>query len=118
MGRVAELGSLGDFAHMDEIIHFIYLGAAVSFVVLPFKRSRQRAAWARWIFLTVAAVFLILAACGLSVDFQFWQPTALGRRNLEHYLDGARGFLLGCVYVLFVTGQLFGKKILRNETVA
>ena len=103
---------------MDEIIHFIYLGAAASFAVMPFKRSRERAAWARWIFISVAAVFLLLAVCGLSVDFQYWQPTEHGRQNLVHYLDGARGFLLGCVFVLLVTGQLFGKKILKNETVA
>jgi hypothetical protein len=103
---------------MDEFIHFIYLGAAASFAVTPFKRSRERATWARWIFFTVAAVFIFLAACGLSLDFQFWQPTEHGRRLLEHYLEGVRGFLLGCVFVLLVTGQLFGKRVLKDETVA
>ena len=103
---------------MDEIIYFIYLGAAASFAVMPFKRSRERTTWAHWIFFTVAAIFLSLAVSGLSVDFQFWQPTEHARRYLVHYLDGARGFLLGCVFVLLVTGQLFGKKPLKNEAVA
>lgn len=102
---------------MDEIIHFIYFGAGVSFAVLPFKRSRERTNWARWIFCTVAAGFLIVAACRLSVDFQVWQPTEHGRRNLEYYLQGIRGFVLGCVFVLLVSGQLFGAKSLKNELV-
>lgn len=103
---------------MEEINHFIYLGAAFGCAVVPFMRSRERAAWASRVFFTVAAVFLILAVCGLSVDFQFWQPTARGRMGLEHFLDFARGFLIGCVFVLLVTGQLFGKKILKNKSVA
>ena len=61
---------------------------------------------------------MLMAVCGLAVDFQLWNPPNIVRSRLESYLHGVRGFLLGCMFVLLVSGELMGKKILKNEFVA
>lgn len=102
---------------MNELIHFIYLGASVSFAVAPFMGSRFRANWARRIFATISVLFLILAGFGLALDFRLFNSAISDRSQLELGLQVIRGFLLGCVFVLFVSGELAGRKVLKNEDV-
>ena len=97
------------------LIHLIYVGASVGCIIIPLKRSRSRACWARCIFFTVAGIFMLMAVCGLALDFQFWNPSKFVRLRLESYLQGIRGFLLGCMFVLFVSRELMGKKIVKGE---
>jgi hypothetical protein len=91
------------------VLHVIYLVGAVCFIVFPFDRSRVRAPWARWIFWAVAALALALAVNGFGWDLQLWS---------YHLLSGIRGFALGLIFALIVSGQLSGKKILPNENAA
>jgi hypothetical protein len=100
---------------IEHVIHILYFGSAVAIAIVPFQHSRSRAAWARWIFFAIAGLFLVLAVCGVALDFQLWNPSTPVRSETEHYLEGVRGFLLGCVFVLLVSGQLFGKKIVKDE---
>jgi hypothetical protein len=100
---------------VNELIHFLYLGASVAFFALPLRRSRLRAPWARWVCFTISGLFLILAAGGLALAMHLWNPLEPLRSNLEHYLEGLRGFLLGCVFVLLISGELIGRKNLKGE---
>jgi hypothetical protein len=102
----------------ERFVHIIYFGSAVAFVVVPFQRSRSRAAWARRIFFTIAGLFMVLAVSGISLDFELWNPSRRLRFDLPRYFEGLRGFLLGCFFVLLVSGELLGKKILRDEVAA
>jgi hypothetical protein len=100
---------------MSELVtHCVYFGAAVSVAVLPFKYPRSRAAWARWVFFTISGCFMSLAVCGLLVDFHYMNPSKL----LTYYLQGVRGFLLGCTFVLLVSGEFVGKKISKDKVAA
>jgi len=77
---------------------------------MPFSRKRSRAPWARWIFFTVAALFIVLAVCGGALEFQLWVPSNNIRLETERQLQGIRGILLGCVFVLFVSREFYGRK--------
>ena len=103
---------------MSELIHFIYFGTAVSFVIMSFKRSRVRAVWARSIFFTISGLFMIMAVCGLAVDLHYWNLSKHDLSQLEYHLQAIRGFVLGCAFVLLVSGELVGKKVLKDEAVA
>ena len=100
------------------LIHLIYVGASVGCVFIPLKRSRSRACWARWIFFAVAGIFMAMGLCGLALDFQVWNPSNIARSRLEGWLQAIRGFLLGCMFVLLLSGELKGKKIVKDEVVA
>jgi hypothetical protein len=91
------------------ILHFVYLAGAILFIVAPFDRSRVRAPWARWVIWTVAALVLVLAVDGFASDLEIL-PYRL--------LSGVRGFVLGLLFALIVSGQLSGRKISPNETAA
>jgi hypothetical protein len=96
-------------------LFIFYISALpLHFFALPFERSRLRAPWARCVCFTISGLFLILAACGLALDVHLWNPPEPLRSNLEHYLEGLRGFLLGCVFVSLISGELIGRKILKG----
>ena len=90
------------------ILHIIYLIGAVCFIVFPFDRSRVRDWWARWVFWAVAALVLVLAVNGFASDLKLLP---------YHMLTGIRGFVLGLLFTLIVSGQLGGRKISTNEHV-
>jgi hypothetical protein len=95
---------------MRQVIPFIYFGSAIAIACMPFSRKRSRAPWARWIFLTIAALFVVLAVCGGALEFQLWVPSKSIRLETDRQLQGIRGILLGCVFVLFVSGEFYGRK--------
>jgi hypothetical protein len=91
---------------IHTVLHFIYLVGAICFIVFPFDRSRVRAPWARWVFWTVAAIILVLAVDGFAENLQLLRPV------LQSSL---RGFVLGLLFALIVSGQLSGRKISAND---
>jgi hypothetical protein len=100
------------------IEHIIYLGVAVGFIAMPFRRSYSCDTWARRAFFTIAALFIFMAVCGLAIDLHYWD---LSRRELSafwSYMQVVRGFIIGCTFVLLVSGNLFRKKIAKDEAVA
>jgi hypothetical protein len=98
--------------------HIIYLGAAIGGVAMPFSRSRSRATWSRWVIFTLAGLFFCMAVCGFAVDLHYWDFSEQWRRVFRSYMQVIRGFIMGCSFVLFVSGDLVGKKILKDEDVA
>jgi hypothetical protein len=100
------------------MIHIIELGAAVGFAATPFKRLRCCSAWSRWVFFTVAGLFLFMGVCGLALDLHYWDFSRHGLSVFRYYMQGIRGFVIGCSFVLLVSGDLVGKKVVKLETVA
>jgi hypothetical protein len=98
--------------------HIIDLGSAIVFVVLPFFGSRTRAAWSRWLYFTIAGLFLFKGAIGLSLDSHFWELSEHGQSVYEHWLSFIRGFILGCIFALIVSGNIKGKTVFKDEAVA
>ena len=68
--------------------YVIYLIVAIGFAMAPFRRSFSCDTWARWTFFTIAGFFIILGVCG---------------------------FIIGCSFALLVSGNLFGKRILKEK---
>ena len=98
------------------IEHVIYLGAAIGCAAAPFSRLRSRAPWACLVFFTLAGLFLIMAVCGLALDLHYWDLSGQGLLIFRSYIQLIRGFIIGCLFVLLVSGNFLGKKIIRNET--
>jgi len=94
-----------------------YFGAAIGFAAMAFCRSRSCASWARWVYLTVAGLFVFMALCGFALDFDYWDLSKHGRSVLESYMQVIRGFILGCVFVLIVSGNFARKKVLKYDNV-
>lgn len=84
------------------ILHIVYVVGAVCCVFLPLDQSRVRAPWARWIFWVVAILLVTLGLDGFAEDLHLWP---------YHILPGIRGFVLGLLFVLIVSGQFGGRKI-------
>ena len=100
------------------IEHIIYLGAAVGSIATPFTRRYYCIGWARWVFFTVAGLFLFMAICGLALDFHYWDFSRHELSVFGSYMQAIRGFIIGCYFVLFVSGNLYRNKILKDEAVA
>jgi hypothetical protein len=100
------------------IEHVIYFGSAIGFCAMPFTRRHYCVGWARWVFFTVAGLFTFMAVCGLAIDLHYWD---LSRRELsafDSYMQVIRGFVIGCTFVLLVSGNLFRKRIVKDGAVA
>jgi hypothetical protein len=100
------------------IEHIIYLGAAIGFVAMPFRRLRCCSTWSRWVFFTVAGLFIFMGVFGLALDLGYWDLSRHDRSVFGSYMQVIRGFIIGCSFALFVSGDLVGKKILKDEAVA
>jgi hypothetical protein len=100
------------------IEHIIYLGAAIGCAAMPFRRLHSCASWARWVFFTVAALFIFMGICGLVLDLGYWDLSKHARSVFGSYMQVIRGFIIGCSFALLVSGDLAGKKIVKDETVA
>src|SRR5689334_16523457 len=98
---------------MRIIGHLIFLGAALGMVGLVFRPLRSRAVWTRWIFFTISGLFLVLGICGLAVDLHYWNFSSQAWFRFERQMQFVRGLIIGCFFVLLVSGELFGKKISR-----
>ena len=93
----------------------IYLVAAIGFAAAPFRQSSSSDTWVRCTFFTVAGFFIILGVCGLLVNLNYWD---LSRHELSIFRSASqavRGFIIGCCFALFVSGNLFGKRILKEK---
>ena len=97
------------------ILHIIFLGAAIGFVCMPFNGWHYCAGWARRVFFTIAGLFMSMAVLGLVLDLGYWSLSRHQLSVLEHYEQVICGFILGCVFVLLVSGNLFGS--IREEDV-
>jgi hypothetical protein len=93
----------------------IYLLAATGFAAAPFRRSSSCDTWAHWTFYTVAVAFIILGVCGLLVNLGRWDLSPHELSMFRSASQAVRGFIIGCSFVLFVSGNLFGKKNLKEE---
>jgi hypothetical protein len=103
------------------ILHIIYLGAAIGFVRMPFLPCHHCARWSRCVFFTIAALFMFMAVLGLARDLGYLDLSQHQKLVLEHYMRGIQGFILGCVFVLLVSGNLLGTRLeedVKDETVA
>jgi hypothetical protein len=98
--------------------HFIDLGMAIVFGVMPFFGSRTRASWSRWLYFTIAGLLLLRGGSGLAIDSHFWELSKHGQTVYDHWLHLADGFILGCIFALFVSGNVDGKKVLKDEVAA
>jgi len=98
--------------------HIIDLGSAIVFVIIPFFGSRARAAWSRWLYFTIAGLLVFMGISGLALDSHFWELSIHGQSVYEHWLHLVRGFILGCIFALIVSGNVKGKTVLKNEAVA
>jgi len=94
-----------------------YLGGAIGFAVLPFIPARSRAAWSRWIFFALSFLFVMVAVVGLVLDSGFWNISKQAQWALWYSATCMRGLILGCVFVLLVSGELAGKKIVKDERI-
>jgi hypothetical protein len=99
------------------IEHIIYLGAAIGFAGMPFRRSYSCDAWARWIFFTVAGIFIIMGGCGLALDLHYWDFSRHELYAFGSFMQVIRGFIIGCAFTLLVSGNIFRKKALKDEPV-
>ncbi len=98
-----------------SFINAFFLVAAISFFVFPLLGSRTRAPrapWVRWLFFAVGASVLILAFCGFASDVGISLPISSWR--LWGYLSAVRGFIMGLLFALIVSGEFFGKKLPNN----
>ena len=93
------------------ILHIIYLGAAIGFVCMPFMPCHHCAGWARRVFFTIAGLFMLMAVLGLARDFGYWVLSQHQKLVLEHSMQAIRGFIIGCVFVLLVSGNLLGTRL-------
>jgi hypothetical protein len=87
------------------IAHIIYIIGAVCFAYFALDQIRVRTRWARWIFWVVVILLLTLGLDGLAEDFRLW-----AYHIPDHWLSFNRGFGLGLLLVLIVSGQLLGQK--------
>jgi len=97
-------------------IHIIYFCGSILFAYFPLDRSRERAPWARWLFFTVALLVMLLALHGFAADFHFSLPLPRLPFWLAEFV--IQGFVLGVIFALIVSGQLYGKKLVRSEVAA
>jgi hypothetical protein len=100
------------------IEHIIDLGGAFAFVAMPFMRWHYCIGWARCVFFTIAGLFMSMAVFGLAIDLGYWDLSRHQLSVFEHYMTGVRGVIIGCTFVLLVSGNLFRKRIVKDETVA
>ena len=98
--------------------HIINLVTAIIFAVIPFVGSRTRATWSRWIFFTISGLLIFIAASGLALDSHWWEFSKHGQSVYKNWLHIIRGFILGCIFALIISGNLEGKKVLKDETAA
>ncbi|HET8546671.1 MAG TPA: hypothetical protein VFL57_01630 [Bryobacteraceae bacterium] len=101
----------------DIVLHVFYLLCGIySYTVYAFDRSRQRAPWARWLFLAAGCSLVIRAACGFAIDFHVWPPVLA--RCLRDLKSLVGGFIVGLLFALIVSGELTGKKVVKDEVAA
>ena len=84
-------------------LHIVYVVGAICCIFIPLDKSRTREAWSRWIFWIISVILLILGLDGFAEDLHLWT---------YHMLSGIRGFGIGLLIVLLISGQLGGRKIL------
>jgi hypothetical protein len=101
--------------HETIVTHLIYIGSSVCFGSFPFDRSRLRAPWANRVALTIAGILMIMGGYGLILDLEVWNPSRQVQSHLGYLIQGMGGFLLGCVFALFASGELMGKKIEKDD---
>ncbi len=100
---------------MNIVFHVVYLVGAICLAAFPYDRSRQRASWARWLFFGAAFSALILAADGLIVDLRVSLP--IWAACVRGLVSMIRGFALGLLFALIVSGELSGK-VVKQEVAA
>jgi hypothetical protein len=98
--------------------HIIYLAAAIGFVAMPFRRSYFCAGWARWVCFTVAGLFVFMAVYGLALDLHYLDFSRHELSYIGSLMQAIRGFIIGCAFVLLVSGNIFRKKVLNDEDAA
>ena len=98
--------------------HIFELGIAVVFVALAFFPRRPIAAWSRWLYFAIALFFAFQAVFGFVLDAHVVELSKDGHGIYARCMQLARGFILGCFFALFVSGNIVGQKISNNERIA
>jgi hypothetical protein len=59
-----------------------------------------------------------MAVCGLAIDLHYWDLSRRELSTFDSYVQVIRGFVIGCTFVLLVSGNLLRKRIVKDEAVA
>ena len=94
-------------------LHIVYVVGAIWCILIPFDKSRSREPWSRLTFWIVSVIFLILGLGGFAEDLHL---------RAYHILSGIRGFGIGLLFVLLVSGQFGGAEkfidgLRRSQTI-
>lgn len=105
---------------MDEklrtIAGFIAIAASILFALIPFDRSRIRAAWAKGLFVAVGIVGVFVSVTQ-SVVYDHWVARTEGIARIIPLLrEGLIGFALGLITALILSDQLRGSKRASQTT--
>jgi hypothetical protein len=77
------------------------------FIFFGFDGARLRASWARLVFIMAGGIGILYTITAFLVDSKL---ISLSRGDIELPLATARGFMLGLIIALAVSGQLLGRK--------
>ncbi|MBA4389052.1 MAG: hypothetical protein C0404_13810 [Verrucomicrobia bacterium] len=103
--------------NLDLVVHILYLGGFVGSAVLPFIPLQSRAAWANGVLFTISGLFLIMAVSGLLLHLHYWTPSEYLALVLDRGFSSIGSFLVGCFFVLLVSGEFMGRRTIKDKTV-
>jgi hypothetical protein len=113
---VAGLDSLGGFAtvNLNIIVDWVLIVGFACFVCIPMIRSRIRSPWANWVFVGVGITGFAMSAFKLAIDMQWLVLDPSTADRIHQRFHFIRGLLLGFIFSLIASRQLFGIK--RDDT--
>ena len=78
--------------------------------MFPFDRARDRANWAKTLFVLTGVIGCAMGATRLALDVRWLQIGDRPTRELHILLGQVGGLLLGFIFALIISGQLIGRK--------
>lgn len=93
------------------IFRCIVIVLFIIFAFVPFIAGRVRARWAKRLFFIIAVLGVAVVSFNVALeDLRLFTPDSQMNRAILVMTSAAEGLILGFIFSLIMSGQLFGKE--------